>query len=121
LFDGSTPEAAAAAFENSVFAEVCLNEHSVIGYINCNTPRLISVVVVDPSVHRSGIGSRLLRRALEHISKVAPDASIVEVNATDFSMPFYRRHSFYPISEPFDYEGRRLVRMALWRRNPRPP
>ncbi len=118
LFDENTPAAVSATIENAAFAHVCVANGSIVGYINCNSLRLISVVVVDPSVQRSGIGSHLLARALEHIATTAPDVSVVEVNATEYSMPFYRRHSFYPISELFEFEGRRLVRMAFWRKNP---
>jgi len=67
---------------------------------------------------RQGIGSRLVERKLAHVSVAAPEISVVEVNATEYSLPFYRRHGFYPISEFIDFEGCRFMRLAYWRRNP---
>jgi GNAT superfamily N-acetyltransferase len=114
----STPDALRAAIVDASFAQLCVDGEDPVGYVYCKSPRVIGLVVVDPVVHRLGIGSLLLRQALAHVADVAPDQSVVEVNATEYSMPFYRRHAFYPISEVFDHDGRRMVRMALWRRNP---
>lgn len=118
LFDESAPDALRAGVASATFACVCEASRSIVGFIACESPRIISLVVVDPSLHRSGIGSRLLAQALGYVAATAPEVSVVEVNATEYSMPFYRRHSFYPISEVIEFSGRRLVRMALWRRNP---
>jgi len=119
LLGENAPDALRSAIKDASFSQLCLDhENRIVGYVYCKSPRAISLVVVEPSVQRCGIGSALLRRALDHIAGVAPDQSVVEVNATEYSMPFYRRHAFYPISELFDYEGCRMVRMALWRRNP---
>jgi hypothetical protein len=59
-----------------------------------------------------------LERALLHIENATPEISVVEVNATEYSIPFYRRRAFYPISELIDFEGCRFVRMAFWRQSP---
>ena len=118
LANNSTPQVVSLSLRNTAFANVCIVDDSIIGFINCESPRTISLLVVDPSVQRTGIGTRLLARALEHITITASDVSVVEVTATEYSMPFYRRHSFYPISEPIEFKGRRVIRMAFWRKNP---
>jgi predicted GNAT family N-acyltransferase len=103
---------------NANFTNVCVAEDTVVGYINCKSPRLIDLVVVDPAWQKSGIGSTLLARALRHIAETAPDVTAVEVSVTEYSLPFYRRHAFYPISEAIEIDGRRTIRMASWRTNP---
>jgi ribosomal protein S18 acetylase RimI-like enzyme len=118
LFDDSSPQAIGAHLENAIFSHVCIADGFIAGYINCKSPRLINLLVVSPSVQRSGIGSSLLAQALKHIATTASDVTVVEVTATEYSLPFYRRHSFYPISELIELDGRRLIRMAFWRKNP---
>jgi len=118
LFEENTPEALSSRFTNTPFAHVCVCDGSVVGYINCKLPRLLSLLVVHPSFQRLGIGSQLLDCALEHISAAAPEVSVVEVNATEYSVPFYRGRAFYPISEYIEHEGCRFVRMGFWRKSP---
>lgn len=118
LFGASSPEALVSRFESAAFAHVCVSDGLVVGHINCKLPRLISLLVVHPSFQRLGVGSQLLERALLHIENVTPEISVVEVNATEYSIPFYRRRAFYPISELIDFEGCRFVRMAFWRKSP---
>ncbi|MGE5095875.1 MAG: GNAT family N-acetyltransferase [Betaproteobacteria bacterium] len=100
------------------FAEVCLVRGSIVGLITSKLPRLISLLIVDPMSQRQGIGSRLIERKRAHVTAAAPEISIVEVNATEYSLPFYRRHGFYPISEFIEFDGCRFVRLGYWRMNP---
>ena len=55
---------------------------------------------------------------LQHLRRAAPDVSVVEVNATEYSLPFYRRFGFYPLSEFIEFDGCRFARLGYWRRNP---
>ena len=118
LLAENSASALSAVFQTTAFVHVCLSDCLVVGYINCKLPRLLSLLIVHPSFQRLGIGSQLLERALEHIEKTAPEVSVVEVNATEYSFPFYRRRAFYPISEPIEYEGCRFIRMGFWRKSP---
>jgi len=118
LFVENSAEALSTRFEGKTFAHVCLSSHEIVGYVNCKLPRLLSILVVRPSFQRAGIGSQLLDRVLQHIANTAPEVSVVEVNASEYSVPFYRRHAFYPISEFIEHEGCRFVRMGFWRKSP---
>jgi GNAT superfamily N-acetyltransferase len=118
LLAQNSPEALRSQFETAAFAHVCVSDGRVVGHIHCKLPRLISLLVVHPSFQRLGVGSQLLERALLHIGKATPEISVVEASATEFSLPFYRRRAFYPISEFIDLEGCRFVRMAFWRKSP---
>ena len=100
------------------FAEFCIARGSVVGFIASKVPRMISLLVVDPACQRLGIGSSLVERKLAHLFAAAPEISVLEVNATEHSIPFYRRQGFYPISEFIDFQGCRFARLGYWRGNP---
>lgn len=107
---GSLPEA--------TFAHVCSESGSVVGFIASKSPRLVGLLVVDPLHQRRGIGSRLLETMFEFVAEHAPEVSVVEINATQYSLPFYRRHGFHPLSEFIDHDGCRFARLGFWRKNP---
>ena len=100
------------------FAYVCVEPGTLVGFIAAKSPRVLSLLVVDPLHQRRGIGSRLLDLMLAFVAQHAPEVSVVEVNATEYSLPFYRRRGFYPLSEFIDYDGCRFARLGFWRENP---
>ena len=104
--------------EDATFAYVCVEAASRVGFITSKVPGLLSLLVVDPSRQRRGIGSHLVNLMLEHVAEVAPELGVVEVNATEYSLPFYQRLGFFPISDFIEFEGCRFARLAVWRKNP---
>jgi GNAT superfamily N-acetyltransferase len=118
LFSENSPQALREQLRESAFARVCVNESAIVGFIHCKRSRLLGLLAVHPSLQRSGIGSQLLQGMLAHVADAAPEISVVEVNATEYSLPFYRRRGFYPLSEFIEHEGCRFVRLGYWRKNP---
>lgn len=86
-------------------------------FISCKSLRFLNLLVVDPRAQHRGIGSQLMKRMLDYITEVAPDLSVVEVNATPHSLPFYRRLGFYPLSEFIEFEAGHFARLGYWRKN----
>lgn len=107
--------------ESAAFTHVSVAGDSVVGFILCRNLRFLNLLVVDPSFQRLGIGSRLIHSMLRHVADAAPELSVVEVNATEYSLPFYRRLGFYPLSEFLEFDGCRFMRLGYWRRNPQLP
>jgi len=104
--------------QEAAFAHVALDCDDIVGFILCKHPRFINLLIVEPSLQRRGIGSHLMRLMLQYLCGAAPDVSVVEVNATEYSLPFYRRFGFYPLSEFIEFDGCRFARLGYWRRNP---
>lgn len=118
LLAKASPDALREHIREAAFAQVFVDAHSVVGFILSKKSRFLNLLIVDPSFQRRGIGSQLMQHMLEHLAEAAPDLSVVEVNATEYSLPFYRRLSFYPLSEFIEYDGCRFVRLGHWRKNP---
>jgi predicted N-acetyltransferase YhbS len=118
LIAKARPERLSGEIRDAAFAHVAVQGTSVIGFILCKNLRFLNLVVVEPTLERRGIGSRLIECMLDHITAAAPHISVVEVNATEHSLPFYRRLGFYPLSQFVEFDGCRFARMGFWRKNP---
>jgi GNAT superfamily N-acetyltransferase len=118
LFAENSPDTLREHFRQAAFTQVCSTKGAIVGFIHCKKSRLLGLLAVHPSVQRRGIGSQLLQCMLAHVADVAPEVSVVEVNATEHSLPFYLRRGFYPLSEFIEYEGCRFARLGYWRKNP---
>ena len=118
LIAKASPEALGGLLGEAAFARVALESDSIVGFILARTWRFLNLLVVDPSFQRRGIGTQLLQLMLNHVAESAPDLSVVEVNATEYSLPFYRRLGYYPLSQLVEYDGCRFVRLGFWRKNP---
>lgn len=118
LLAKASPEAMRDQIAAAAFAHVAFDHESIVGFILATRSRFLNLLVVDPSLQRQGIGSHSIRHMLQHLGEAAPDLSVVEVNATEYSLPFYRRLGFYPLSEFIEFDGCRFARLGYWRKNP---
>ena len=104
------------ALTSSSFQRVVIAGGNVSGYINFSKPHLLAILAVSSELQGLGIGSRLILDAIAEIDKAHPTVEVLQVNATERSMPFYAKRGFYPISPMLNVAGRRFIRMALWLR-----
>jgi ribosomal protein S18 acetylase RimI-like enzyme len=118
LLAKASPQALGEQIRASAFAHVALDHNTVVGFILAKRASFLSLLVVDPALQRQGIGSRLVTSLFAHLCQAASDIGIVEVNATQYSLPFYRRLGFYPLSEFIEFDGCRFARLGYWRNNP---
>jgi len=118
LLAKASPEAMIEHIGRAAFAHVSVDERRVVGFILCTSWRFLNLLVVEPSLQRQGIGSHLVKLLLRQLADAAPDLSVVEVNATRYSLPFYRRLGFYPLREFIEFDGCKFARLGYWRKNP---
>jgi predicted N-acetyltransferase YhbS len=104
------------SFADAAHQRIAIVDDHIVGYVNFSKPHLLSIIAVDASQHRRGIGAALLLDAIAAVDKAYPDLEVLQVNATELSQPFYAKHSFYPISPMLNVLDRRFVRMAMWLR-----
>ncbi|MGL4232308.1 MAG: GNAT family N-acetyltransferase [Casimicrobium sp.] len=116
IHEENSAEALAVSFAQAAYQRIAIVEEKIIGYINFSKPHLLSIIAVDASQHRRGIGARLLLDAIEAIDKAYLDIELLQLSATELSQPFYAKHGFYPISPMLNVGDRRFVRMAMWLR-----
>ena len=114
------PDGIREKIRDAAFAHAAVVDDSVVGFILCTNLRFLNLLVVDPAFQCKGIGSHLMKCMLEHLRDAAPELSVVEVNATEYSLPFYGRFGFYPLSEMIESDGCRFIRLGHWLRNPQP-
>jgi ribosomal protein S18 acetylase RimI-like enzyme len=120
LLAAAEPRLLCEKFTNAAFAEVCVTAQGPCGFIMATKPSLLNLVV-EPASQRHGIGTALLEHLLRHIAATAAEISVLEVNATEYSVAFYRRHAFHPLSEFIEHDGCRFIRMGFWRKSPQLP
>jgi GNAT superfamily N-acetyltransferase len=118
LFAKNSPEALRANIKEAAFTGVDIVDGAIVAFILSKKSRYLNLLVVTPQFQRRGIGSQLIMHLLKHVAEVAPEISVVEVNASEYSLPFYRRFGFCPLSEFIEYEGHRFVHLGYWRNNP---
>ena len=118
LLAKSSPNAMIEKIEEAAFAHVCVAEVRIVGFILCKSWRFLNLLAIEPAHQRHGIGSHLVKLLFRRLADAAPDLSVVEVNATRYSLPFYRRLGFYPLSEFIEFDGCQFARLGYWRKNP---
>ena len=104
------------ALAASAFQRVVIAREGVVAYINFTKPHLLAVLAVTSDLQGQGIGSRLIVEAIAEIDRANLGVEVLQVNATENSMPFYAKHGFFPITPMLNVEDRRFIRMALWLR-----
>lgn len=118
LLAAAEPRLLREKFTSAAFAEVCVSAQGPSGFIMAANLRLLNLVVVEPASQRQGTGTVLLEHLLRHIAATADEISVLEVNATEYSVAFYRRRDFFPLSEFIEHNGCRFMRMGFWRKSP---
>jgi GNAT superfamily N-acetyltransferase len=90
------------------------SEGGMAGVIIMPSPNLLGLFFVRPRWLRLGIGRALWESVRAQIETRFPEVNTVELNATPYSVPFYKSVGFVPISAEFERDGQRATRMACW-------
>ncbi len=113
LIEDSTPIALSKAVESAFYSAIALRNGAIAGMVLLSKPNILKMLFVNPKLTRNGVG----RALWEHIRFIVEaEASTIELNSTNFAIPFYRAMGFVPISQQFEIDGAKMTRMACWLR-----
>ena len=98
----------------AAYAGCALAGDVLAGFIMLPKPTHVGLLFVSPAAVGRGIGRGLWERARAAVEERYPDTGTIELNATPYSVPFYRAQGFVTLSGEFTLRGCRATRMALW-------
>ncbi|HEY6455124.1 MAG TPA: GNAT family N-acetyltransferase [Steroidobacteraceae bacterium] len=111
-------ESSPKALESKISAAACaigaFSGEQVIGFLFMPIPTRLGMLFVHPSRLRKGIATKLWECARARLESKFTVVRTVELNATPYSVEFYRSVGFVPISAQFLRGGARAIRMACW-------
>lgn len=85
----------------------------MVGVCAIREMRQIELLYVDAEYHRLGIGSSLLKKAVMDTKEIAPDMDRLRVNASPYSVPFFKAMGFEAVGEEQELDGLKFVPMAV--------
>jgi len=110
----SSSEALAKKIQASSYAAGTFAGERMVGFLLMPNPALLGMLFVHPQWLRRGIAQSLWESARAYVESAFATTKTIELNATPYSLPFYRSVGFVPISAEFKREGCRATRMACW-------
>lgn len=86
--------------------------NQIVGVVEVRDLNHVSMLYVDPSRHRQGVGRQLLATALAECKR-KPSVAKVTVNSSRYAQAFYTRHGFEPDGEETITNGVISIPMTL--------
>jgi GNAT superfamily N-acetyltransferase len=93
------------------FNVVARAERRAVGIINVRDFCHISLFFVKDTFQGRGIGRSLFERALAMCRAREPELKMIDVNASQFAVPFYEKLGFKRVGPPMVKRGIRFVEM----------
>ncbi len=113
FFKYANPRSLAKRSEGSHFVLVAEADGEIAGMIEIRELKHVSMLFVDKTHHRKGIGKRLFRLALGRIMSEESPPETVTVHSSRFAVPFYESLGFTKTSEEKIIYGVIHIPMAL--------
>ena len=113
FFKYANPRSLKKRSEDSHFVLVAEAGGEIAGMIEIREMKHISMLFVDKSRHRKGIGKGLFRLALDRIKSEESPPESVTVHSSRFAVPFYENLGFVRTSEEKIIYGVIHIPMAL--------
>ena len=95
------------------FVLVAIANEKIIGMIEIRDHNHISMLFVGKSFHRRGVGTELMRRALEICRQKDKDLKEVSVFSSPYAVPIYERLGFQQTEAEQIKNGIRFIPMGL--------
>ncbi len=113
FFSYANPRALRKRSDGNHFVLVAESGGVITGMIEIREMRHVSMLFVDKSFHRRGIGKGLLNTALERIESESRPPKKLTVHSSRFAVPFYESLGFVRSGEEKVIHGVIHVPMAL--------
>jgi ribosomal protein S18 acetylase RimI-like enzyme len=84
---------------------------SILGLVVARKGNHISLLFVEPAVHRRGVGRRLFEAALADMRQREPRLHCVTLNSSEWALPFYRALGFQAVGSPGYKRGMKVTPM----------
>jgi GNAT superfamily N-acetyltransferase len=108
----ASPDALAARSGDGNFALLAFDCEALLGMAEVRDHAHLAMLFVSPGVQRSGVGRRLLARAIELCLESKPDLAAISVNASPNSVGAYERLGFVAVGEERTENGIRSTPMV---------
>ncbi|HON79549.1 MAG TPA: GNAT family N-acetyltransferase, partial [Spirochaetota bacterium] len=98
--------------EGNHYIYIALQGRTVVGVIEIREYRHISLFFVNGKYHRRGIGSLLMKNALELCRVMNPLLLRLSVNSSPFAVPVYEKLGFNIEADEMEKNGIRFTPMS---------
>ncbi|HPJ38982.1 MAG TPA: GNAT family N-acetyltransferase [Spirochaetota bacterium] len=98
--------------EGNHYIYIALQGRTVVGVIEIREYRHISLFFVNGKYHRRGIGSLLMKNALELCRVMNPILLRLSVNSSPFAVPVYEKLGFHIEADEMEKNGIRFTPMS---------
>ena len=85
----------------------------MVGVCAIREMRQVELLYVDAQYHRLGIGSSLLKKAVMDTKEIALDMNQLRVNASPYSVPFFKAMGFEAAGEMQEMDGLKFLPMTV--------
>lgn len=85
----------------------------MVGVCAIREMQQVELLYVDAQYHRLGIGSSLLKKAVMDTKEIALDLNQLRVNASPYSVPFFKAMGFEATGELQEIDGLKFLPMTV--------
>lgn len=85
----------------------------MVGVCAIREMRQVELLYVDAQYHRLGIGTSLLKKAVMDTKEIALDMDRISVNASPYSVPFFKAMGFEEVGELQEIDGLKFQHMTV--------
>ena len=85
--------------ESGYFSMIAESESTIVGVIEINNSRHISMLFVEKDHHKKGIAKNLIKNSFEELRAEKKQIDAITVNSSRYAVPFYEKLGFLQYEE----------------------
>ncbi|MBP7401551.1 MAG: GNAT family N-acetyltransferase [Clostridia bacterium] len=91
----------------------CFEDGRLLGVVALRDRSHVSLLFVEPTRHRRGIGTALMRWAQRRAAETGAEPCVMTVNSSPYARGFYEKIGFHATAEEQMRDGIRYIPMSL--------